>query len=173
MGVKQAISSLTSRKSNLADKGLSLRILTHVVGDLHQPLHAVTKVSKRFPRGDMGGNLFQLARNPNGRNLHQYWDNGAGVMIGQSKKFKVKNKALQLERKWSCKLAETPKKPEQWVKDSHKIALSQVYTITSHKVPSKRYQLNAQNITQKQILFAGCRLATVLNDIAKHQKEDV
>ena len=172
-GVKQAIAVLLSSKSSPADKGLSLRILTHLVGDIHQPLHTVTKVSKRLPKGDLGGNLFLLAKNPIGHNLHQYWDNGAGVLLGQSKEFQVRNKARQLEKQWSCKLANTKKKPKQWVKDSHKIALNQVYSLAPYKVPGKRYQLNAQNITQKQILFAGCRLASVLNHIAKHQKRTI
>jgi len=165
-GIKQAIAVLSSQKSRLADKGLSLRILIHLVGDIHQPLHAVTKVSKRLPKGDLGGNLYYLRKNPIGNNLHQYWDNGAGVLIGQSKKFQLRNKALQLESKWSCKLANTKKTPYQWIKDSHQLAVTEVYAINSHKVPSKRYQLKAQNITQKQILYAGCRLATVLNNIA-------
>ncbi len=168
-GMKQAILVLSSNKSSAFDKGISLRILTHLVGDIHQPLHTVTKVSKQLPNGDMGGNLYHLASNSIGNNLHQYWDNGAGILIGQSKKFQVRNKAEQLEKKWSCKQANAQKKPQQWIKESHLLAITQVYTIASHKVPSKRYQLKAQNITQKQILFAGCRLAAVLNNIAKQQ----
>ncbi|CEG57031.1 S1/P1 nuclease [Legionella fallonii] len=168
-GIKQAILVLSSNKSSAFDKGISLRILTHLIGDIHQPLHTVTKVSKRLPKGDLGGNLYYLTSNSIGDNLHQYWDNGAGVLLGQSKKFQVRNKALQLEQKWSCELANAQKKPQQWIKESHQLAITQVYTIPSHKVPSKRYQLKAQNITQKQILFAGCRLARVLNNIARQQ----
>jgi hypothetical protein len=165
-GIKQATAVLLSNKSSLADKGLSLRILSHLIGDIHQPLHTVTKVSRRFPKGDFGGNLFFLAKNPIGHNLHQYWDNGGGVLLGQSKKFQVRNKALQLQKQWSCKLANNKKKPEQWVNDSHKIAIDQVYSLAPYRVPGKRYQLNAQNTSQKQILLAGCRLANVLNYIS-------
>lgn len=168
-GIKQAILVLSSNKSSAFDKGISLRILTHLVGDIHQPLHTATKVSKQLPNGDMGGNLYHLTSNSIGNNLHQYWDNGAGILIGQSKKFQVRNKAEQLEKKWSCKQANIQKRPQQWIKESHQLAITQAYTISSHKTPSKRYQLKAQNITQKRILFAGCRLAVVLNDIAKQQ----
>lgn len=166
-GIKQAVSVLSSTKSTAVDKGLSLRILSHLVGDIHQPLHTVTKVSKRLPSGDLGGNLFKLASNPIGDNLHKYWDNGGGVLIGQSKKFQVQNKARQLEEKWSCATALKEKNPRQWIKSSHKIALTQVYKTRPNRVPSKTYQLNAQNISQKQILLAGCRLADLLNGIAK------
>lgn len=165
-GIKQAISVLSSKKSNTIDKGLSLRILSHLVGDIHQPLHTATKISKRLPKGDMGGNLLKLAPNPIGNNLHQYWDNGGGVLIGSGEKSQVKNKALQLEKRWSCKTANSQKKPAQWIKDSHTLALTEVYTTTPRRIPGKRYQLRAQTITEKQILFAGCRLAMLLNGIA-------
>lgn len=166
VGIKQALAVLKSKKSSLSDKGMSLRILVHVVGDVHQPLHTVAKVSNQHPRGDLGGNLFPLSKNPIGSNLHTYWDNGGGVLIGQSKKFQVKNKARQLEQKWSCSAANQEKNPEQWIKSSHNIALTQVYTISPDTMPGKRYQLNAQNISQKQILLAGCRLAAMLNSVA-------
>lgn len=170
-GIKQAITVLSSNKSNLVDKELSLRILTHLVGDIHQPLHTVTKVSKKLPNGDLGGNLFQLGENPIGNNLHKYWDNGGGVLIGQGRLFQIKNKAKQLEKKWSCQLAIKEKNPRQWVNASHQLALKQVYAISPYKVPAKRYQLNAQNITEKQILLAGCRLAYLLNRIAEDRNK--
>lgn len=169
-GIEQAIKVLSSNKSNDIDKGLSLRILTHLVGDIHQPLHTITKVSKRLPQGDLGGNLFKLGKNPIGANLHKYWDNGGGVLIGQTKKFQVKNKARQLEQKWSCAQALKEKKTRQWANAAHKIALTQVYNTVAYKTPDKRYQLNAQNTSQKQILFAGCRLANMLNKIASTKK---
>lgn len=166
--IKQAVIGLQSKKGNAQDKGLNLRILTHVVGDIHQPLHTITQVSEQLPKGDLGGNLFFLAKNSIGKNLHQYWDNGGGVLIGPSKEFQVKNKAHQLENKWSCKLALEQKKPEQWIKNSHQLAIDKVYNLKPHTKPGKQYQLTTQNITQKQILFAGCRLAYLLNTALDH-----
>lgn len=166
-GIKQALVVLSSPNAKLADKKLSLKILIHLVGDIHQPLHASTQVSKQLPRGDLGGNLFVLAKNPIGPNLHKYWDNGAGVLIGPSKRFQVRNKARQLEQKWSCQMPNAKKDPAQWLKESHELAISQVYKVTAHKVPNKKYQLKAQTLSQKQILNAGCRLALLLNGIVK------
>jgi len=169
-GIKQALIVLSSSKSNDMDKGMSLRILTHLVGDIHQPLHTVTRISKELPKGDLGGNLFHLAKNPIGSNLHQYWDNGGGVLIGPSKKFQVENKARHLEKKWSCATVNTESRPGDWVKAANRIAISQVYTLSPQQIPSKHYQLNAQNITEKQILLAGCRLAALINTIEKQTK---
>ena len=37
-----------------------LRFLIHVIGDIHQPLHASTFFSDEYPDGDMGGNKFYV-----------------------------------------------------------------------------------------------------------------
>lgn len=56
--------TLSETDSKLKDKGFSkslmLLILIHVVGDLHQPLHNAQLVSRDFPYGDKGGNLFKV-----------------------------------------------------------------------------------------------------------------
>jgi nuclease S1 len=63
--------------SDVAVKGMALRFLLHLVGDLHQPLHATAN-------GDRGGNCVPVTYhdrapqvNPNGDyspNLHSVWD---------------------------------------------------------------------------------------------------
>jgi hypothetical protein len=57
-----------------------LGFLYHVVGDVHQPLHAATRYSVRNPDGDSGGNRFLIKLPPDGRdgNLQFIWDAGAG-----------------------------------------------------------------------------------------------
>jgi hypothetical protein len=62
-----------------AEKAIHLCWLLHLVGDLHQPLHAVSFYSKEFPKGDRGGNQVGV-RTPDGRpyNLHAYWDDLMG-----------------------------------------------------------------------------------------------
>lgn len=165
VGIKQALDVLKSNKASTVDKGLSLRVLIHVVGDIHQPLHTVSHITANLPKGDLGGNLFALGSNPIGTNLHQYWDNGGGILIGQSSKQQIKNKARQLQDRWSCTAAKKLNKPEQWVNTSHNAALNVVYKLRPGSVPSKGYQLTAQNLTQKQIVLAGCRLASLLNSL--------
>ena len=41
-------------------KSYDLSWLLHLVGDVHQPLHASTRVSSTDPGGDAGGNLLKL-----------------------------------------------------------------------------------------------------------------
>ncbi|MFT4057949.1 MAG: S1/P1 nuclease [Legionella sp.] len=166
-GINNAIKVLAARKKkNKGDKRLALLILMHLVGDVHQPLHAATKVSKQLPHGDLGGNLFPLGANEVGNNLHKYWDNGAGIYLGRSNIAQIKMKAQMMEKKWPCTQIDTQQIPEQWARASYKLALTQVYQLNPNEIPGNQYQKNAQNIVQKQTVIAGCRLAALLNQIA-------
>ncbi len=78
--IEQSIQTLQQPNTTHYQKGIAFRILLHVVGDIHQPLHATSRVSQRYPEGDRGGNLVELSRNPVAKNLHAYWDNGGGYL---------------------------------------------------------------------------------------------
>ena len=62
--------------------------LYHMVGDVHQPLHATARVTAAHPEGDAGGNLFKLAipQEPRVTNLHTFWDAAGGAFGFQSPK---------------------------------------------------------------------------------------
>ena len=46
----------------------------HYVGDIHQPLHASTRVNSKYPTGDRGGNSFPLTSKDGINELHAVWD---------------------------------------------------------------------------------------------------
>ncbi len=145
------------------DKGVALRILMHVVGDIHQPLHAVTRISSEHPKGDRGGNLVLLEDNAIAKNLHSYWDKGAGLFGGRKKysQVQIKNSAAKIEQRWPCKVLVLDTTPAQWADESHTLAIQKVY-----KLPiDERYQKSAQKIAEKRIALAGCRLGVLLNNI--------
>lgn len=161
--IKKAVDVLSSKKSSLAQKNLNLRILIHVVGDIHQPLHTTTRLSRKYPDGDYGANLFKLAKNPISKNLHGYWDNGAGLFLPPVNVFAM---GASLEQKYSCEQANQQKNPEEWIASSHQLAISQAYSLQPNSKPSEKYQKEAQHVVEKQIVMAGCRLAGLLNEIA-------
>lgn len=163
-----AITILSSNTTSDSAKGLQLRILVHVVGDIHQPLHTVTRVSQKLPNGDAGGNLVRVRRSAVGRNLHQYWDRGGGILMGPRKKFHLKQKARQLEKQWPCTALQTDNHLEQWVRDAHLLALQYAYSLVPNQAPSTQYQDKVQQISKQQIALAGCRLATLLNTLAEN-----
>ena len=59
-------------------RAYDLSWLIHLVGDVHQPLHAAARFSKEFTHGDAGGNSYNILIPFNGKkepsNLHTYWD---------------------------------------------------------------------------------------------------
>lgn len=162
--INRAIHSLNSCKSTTFEKGFNLRILLHVVGDLHQPMHAVSQVSKDYPFGDMGGNLYPLGKNPVAQNLHGYWDRAGGLLSPPTpmNALAIKKLAKKIESRWPCKVAQKNSGPEVWAQESHAIARSISYGIRKNKPPNAVYKNEVQRISEQRIALAGCRLATQL-----------
>lgn len=167
--IESAKKILADKTSSDFDKGFNLRILLHVVGDLHQPLHAVSQYSARHPHGDMGGNLVVLSSNSVGNNLHSYWDNGGGLFSGAFTTKRINSKARQIEQHWPCDTASMSLDQKIWSEESHQLALSKVYQIKEGSKPDKNYQLMTKEISEKRVAQAGCRLAALLNTlVAQH-----
>ena len=55
-------------------KSYALRLLIHYLGDIHQPLHSMSRVDADFPAGDRGGNSFNLPTHYTAKELHAVWD---------------------------------------------------------------------------------------------------
>ncbi len=144
------------------DKGMGFRILLHVVGDLHQPLHAATRITETLPKGDRGGNLVALQDNAVAKNLHAYWDRGAGLLVNKhTSPTQIRKWARQMEQHWPCKLVPVSTLSIQWAKESHVLAVKKVYQLPINK----HYQKMAQELSEKQLALAGCRLGGLLNAI--------
>jgi hypothetical protein len=61
-------------------RAVTLCWLLHLVGDIHQPLHAAQLYSDQFPppEGDRGGNYFFVPNSKHIPELHAYWDSLLG-----------------------------------------------------------------------------------------------
>ncbi len=69
--------TMTSSLSGLSDEELrsyALRLLIHYVGDIHQPLHATSRVNPQYKKGDAGGNFVAIPNIGGAKNLHSVWD---------------------------------------------------------------------------------------------------
>ncbi len=66
----------------VTSKAMACAMVLHLMGDIHQPMHAGTEFSNEFrgngkPRNDLGGNNVKLSNGPvgdHGSNLHYFWD---------------------------------------------------------------------------------------------------
>ena len=150
------------------DKGIALRILLHVVADIHQPLHAATKVTIDMPQGDQGGNHVALDKNAVANNLHAYWDKGGGFLVvkRQYTEAELKAKAASIEKNWPC-ASNISLDPMLWASEAHALAVDHAYhQLPNNKKPNSTYQHLVMAISEQQIARAGCRLAMLLNDIS-------
>jgi hypothetical protein len=78
----QCTAELKDPKVSDSDKAIDICWVAHLVGDIHQPLHAATLYSKDHPDGDKGGNDDIVLRDPpypdSRMNLHLLWDSLPG-----------------------------------------------------------------------------------------------
>ena len=142
-------------------KSYDLTWLLHLVGDIHQPLHASTRVSKTDPEGDAGGNLVKLDCAK--CELHFYWDDLLGT---QSDLKTVVKAARKLPRADAGLAAKSDEK--EWIAESFAEARQTVYAppIAAGDGPfalTPHYQKNAGKLAKQRVALAGVRLANLLN----------
>lgn len=134
MNVVQAISNslriLHGDDHDDSQKAVHICWLLHLIGDLHQPLHATALFSRGlFPHGDRGGNAVKTQPL---RNLHAAWD-GA---FGSSTSFtNCRNLAIQLVNRQDFdslrQLALATNAAKDWRDQSFDVAKQHAY---SHEV---------------------------------------
>lgn len=139
----------------------------HITGDVHQPLHAISRFLKSQKGGDAGGNrVFVMP----GRNLHSLWDSACGTDMSDAYITSYAAEAVA-EHPAPNRIEKSPKK---WIQESARLAISQVYTFgpetgsREHPIQlSEAYVANARRVARAQVALAGYRLAVVLNDRLK------
>jgi hypothetical protein len=139
------------KSGNKKQQTLALRMLVHLIADVHQPLHAGFKK-------DRGGNWTEVKYKKKTISLHKLWDKQILERIADD----WQSMALHISLKGIRVPVLTPK---AWAEDSHKIAMEFVYTAKENRKVKKEYLLKAQAITELQLGKAGWRLAMWLNKL--------
>ena len=159
------LSVLTSSSPD-ALKSYDLTWLLHLVGDIHQPLHAATRVTAAQFYGDNGGNSVRICQDTlcnDTTNLHSVWD---GVLGSQLDVASAMAAARQLPMAAPSRAALLD--PAQWVQESLALAKSDVYQVpirvgVGPYALTGAYGAHARQVGAAQIALAGARLAAVLN----------
>lgn len=179
------VSKLDHYAQVLADKSAAppvrleaLKWVVHLVGDIHQPLHAEDN-------DDKGGNTVQVQFFGQGTNLHSVWDGriirkALNLQPGPNYTFDhalVQSDAMVLDgditdaqrHQWgaSVSLANLGIAAIDWADESHLLAQTVAYTDLSKPSGdawSLRYQAKAWPVVKTRLEQAGVRLAAVLND---------
>jgi hypothetical protein len=154
------INALARERNNLkasapAVRSRALTFVVHLVGDLHQPLHAADN-------GDRGGNNLKVKLLGKTSNLHRVWDSGIIELFDLSDE-EYADFLLDLAGPAPSVAAMQKGDPVAWAEEAHRIARNNAYKIPRNKRLGDAYVDANGDVIDRQLLRAGLRLAAVLN----------
>jgi len=151
--IERIISELKTRKLSAEKERENIRILVHLIGDIHQPLHVGGK-------NDKGGNDVKVNWFRSESNLHRVWDSD---MIDDTK-LSYTELAQSLDKPSDSEMKMWQKATvRDWAKESQSYE-KQVYDIGNGNLGYRYTYLN-WHIVRYRLLQAGVRLAGVLNEV--------
>lgn len=145
---------LQSETASNPEKKEALKMLIHLVGDLHQPLHVGNGTDK-------GGNDVRLKWFYESSNLHRVWDSE----IIDSKQLSYTELAASVNHPTKDQVCEWQKgSVVDWAHEAMQYR-PQVYDTGGRDNLSYTYMYQNWDLVQLQIEKAGVRLASMLNEI--------
>jgi hypothetical protein len=154
MTIERLISELEAGGLSAKQEQEHVKMLVHLIGDIHQPLHVGTGEDK-------GGNDVKVTWFNENSNLHRVWDSDM-----------IESKQLSFTELAHSVLITTKEQVRDWQDDSvrdwaiESIALREdVYDIPENKRLGYRYMYENWPHVERRIFQAGVRLATILNNI--------
>lgn len=170
--------ALAAADAKTEDRAVALAWIEHLVGDIHQPLHACTFYSAQYPTGDKGGNDVAI-RDGGGppMKLHHYWDDALGTSWAYgAPDFLATDIAETYPRARLPELAKDTSY-ESWADESHTYAIAFAHLngslksaamslVDSKQIPPEQvpslppsYAGNARDVSKRRVAAAGYRLA--------------
>ena len=153
--IPEQIAVLKNKQSTAAQKLMAMRLLIHLMGDLHQPMHTARKE-------DLGGNKVNVTWFGERSNLHRVWDEG----LIDYQQLSYTEYALAINHPTKEQLAKWRSGSlKNYVYESY-VACNSIYagTKTEDKL-SYRYNFEYVRLLNEQLLKGGVRLALLINQI--------
>ena len=159
--LEQFEAELKDVHTGLAERRLALQFVLHLVGDVHQPLHA-------SDAHDQGGNQEQVqADGQSPGSLHRYWDVEFVRALGADPQLVADSLIAQIgpQEVRSCQSGTAA----DWARESYTVGKQISFGRLPSSVAPHRYQLSADYVhaavdaVRLQLKRAGLRLACVLN----------
>ncbi len=167
--IRKLGATLSDRRAARRDRGFAAAALIHLVGDIHQPLHCVSRFSPTQPTGDQGGNRFLLHDDVK---LHYLWDVTAGLLVpvdadgdptvrdhlvgtlaNAMRSAHPRNRLPELREE----------DPARWAEEGRAVAIQAVYVgVQPGEKPDAAYLKRARGISARRIALAGYRLADLI-----------
>lgn len=152
--IRTLIDELKNKDLSSEQEAKHLKMLIHLVGDIHMPLHVGTG-------DDRGGNDVEVRWFWDSSNLHRVWDSG---MIDESQ---LSYTELSESANYASEEEiETWQEDDvlDWARESMQLR-KQVYDLPKDYDINYKYMYQNWNTVEKRLLKAGIRLAGVLNEI--------
>jgi hypothetical protein len=137
---------------------IALRYVAHLVGDMHQPLHAGR-------REDRNGTDIIVNYRTQTNNLHLFWD----INIVEMEQGTAEQMAKRLEAGTTMeeRIEWQSGDPKTWTDESFRLSRSYAYTLGESMELSDDYVATALTIVRRRLVQAGVRLGWWLNNMFK------
>jgi S1/P1 Nuclease len=147
---------LKNKQLPMKEKQMYLRLLIHLVGDIHQPMHV-------SHAEDQGGNKIRVSWFNEPTNLHALWDD----KLVDFQKLSYTEFTQNINHVSKEQRLEWQKQPlSEWFFESYQLADKVYSSITqADQKLSYRYNYDYIEIVNRQLLKGGVRLAGLLNEI--------
>lgn len=152
------IRELKNKQNSLEKKQFYLRLLIHIAGDIHQPMH-VGRLE------DLGGNRIKAFWFADATNLHAIWD--TKLIEHQNLSYteyaqNINHVSKQQRREWQ------QQPMTEWLFESYQLA-DKLYAGIKTQEPRLSYRYDFENVEMlnQQLLKGGVRLAGLLNEVFK------
>ncbi|MBC8770350.1 S1/P1 nuclease [Arenibacter sp. BSSL-BM3] len=154
-GIEKCIEIVKDKNSSAVDKKFYLKMLIHLIGDLHQPMH-VGRLE------DKGGNDIHLQWFGRGTNLHRLWDSNMIDDYGMSY-MELANNLPRLNKSEIKNIQHG--NLYDWVEESQDVANELYLSVEEGEKLGYAYSYKYWETVEQQLQKGGLRLAKVLNDL--------
>ncbi|MHA7941495.1 S1/P1 nuclease [Formosa sp. 3Alg 14/1] len=155
VGAEYCVSVLKDKNATDDDKAFYLKLLIHIIGDIHQPMHAGLAADK-------GGNDIDVKWMGKSTNLHRVWD--SDMINGYDMSYTELASNADALSKDEIKHIEEGTITD-WVNETHTLANAIYKDVKPGDNLGYKYAYNNLGIARSQIQKGGIRLAKLLNDI--------
>jgi len=156
--IKHNARQLARREIDKEQRWQAFAWLCHVVGDLHQPLHAGFA-------DDLGGNNYDITVRGEQMNLHGYWDHELIDKHVEDRQMLVG--LLGTSRPVPEGSVWTEESVDDWTNNSHHLARFQVYPENT-KIDDT-YEQASWILAQQRLNLAASRLAWIINSVLENK----
>ena len=153
--IPEMVAILKNKQSTPDQKKMALRLLVHLVGDLHQPMHTARKE-------DLGGNRVNVTWFGSRSNLHRIWDEN----LVEYQQLSYTEYATAINHPSKAQLTAWRKSSlQQAVFESYQVVDRIYKTVKPDDKLGYKYNFDYVDTLNEQLLKGGVRLAEIINNI--------